>query len=152
MVVWSKIFKYTVTSLIFDIQKCANNIFCFKLDFAPDEIIKLDIYIMLICIRVRVTAQKNACNLLRLNLRMIQSGLGDSLYLFHFLSDLDGVFCIATPHSTSTGIPNFRALSLSYGAFYTYHIFVLSVYIFEIGKLVIKQVCFQRFRLFFDTM
>ena len=109
MVVWSNIFKYTVTSLIFDIQKCANNIVCFKLDFAPDEIIKLDIYIMLICIRVRVTAQKNACNLLRLNLRMLQSGPGDSLYLFHFIF---GFFCIATPYSTSTGMRNFRALSL----------------------------------------
>ena len=35
--------QIAVTSLIFNIQKCSNNILCFKLDFAPDGIIKLDI-------------------------------------------------------------------------------------------------------------
>ena len=35
--------QIAVTSLIFNIQKCSNNILCFKLDFAPNGIIKLDI-------------------------------------------------------------------------------------------------------------
>ena len=34
-----------VTSLIFDIQKCGNNILCFKLDFAPYGTIKSDILV-----------------------------------------------------------------------------------------------------------
>ena len=37
--------QITVTSLIFDIQKCANNILCFKLDFAPYGTIKSDILV-----------------------------------------------------------------------------------------------------------
>ena len=37
--------QIAVTSLIFDIQKCANNILCFKLDFAPYGTIKSDILV-----------------------------------------------------------------------------------------------------------
>ena len=37
--------KIAVISLIFDIQKCANNILCFKLDFAPYGTIKSDLLV-----------------------------------------------------------------------------------------------------------
>ena len=37
--------QIAVISLIFDIQKCANNILCFKLDFAPYGTIKSDILV-----------------------------------------------------------------------------------------------------------
>ena len=37
--------QIAVTSLIFDIQKCANNILCFKLDFAPYGTIQSDIVV-----------------------------------------------------------------------------------------------------------
>ena len=37
--------QIALTSLIFDIQKCANNILCFKLDFAHYGTIKSDILV-----------------------------------------------------------------------------------------------------------
>ena len=44
---WNTVYKIqiAVISLIFDIQKCANNILCFKLDFAPYGTIKSDILV-----------------------------------------------------------------------------------------------------------